>query len=141
MRQKGNAKKSQGNPRGRARKDAAASGGAKKGTQDEEKAKRRNRPGTVALREIKKYQKVEDKRLFNKAALLRRVRNIMVDYDDKMRISAVAIDCIHEASEAYLVNLLEDANLCAIHARRQTVMKKDVNLAMRIRGDDTRTYY
>ena len=53
----------------------------------------------------------------------------------------MAAEAIHEASEAYLVSMLEDANLCAIHARRQTLMKKDVNLALRIRGDETRTYY
>ena len=115
MRQKPNAKKNSGNTRGR--KDAAASGGAKKGSQGEGQ-KRRNKPGAVALREIKKYQKMEDKRLFGKSALMRRVRDIMTDYDSDFRIQAVATDAIHEAAEAYLVNMLEDANLCAIHAKR-----------------------
>ena len=139
MRGKQNPKK---NLSGKKRKDGKAKGGVKNGSQQEgEKVKRRNKPGTVALREIKKYQKQEDVRCFAKAPLMRRVREIMNDYDKDMRIQAVAFEAIHEASEAYLVSMLEDANLCAIHGRRQTLMKKDVNLALRIRGDDSRTYY
>ena len=40
-----------------------------------------------------------------------------------------------EASEAYLVGLFEDTNLCAIHAKRVTIMPKDIQLARRIRGE------
>ena len=65
----------------------------------------------------------------------------MKDFDPEYRIAANSIAAIHESAEAYLVNMLEDANLCAIHAKRQTLMKKDVNLALRIRGDETRTYF
>ena len=42
---------------------------------------------------------------------------------------------IQEASEAYLVGLFEDTNLCAIHAKRVTIMPKDIQLARRIRGE------
>lgn len=138
MRGKGNPKK---NMSGNKRKDGKAKGGVKNGTQEEGVKKRRNKPGTVALREIKKYQRTEEQRMFARAPLMRRVREIMADFDKDFRLQAVAAEAIHEASEAYLVSMLEDANLCAIHARRQTLMKKDVNLALRIRGDETRTYY
>ncbi|CAH3149165.1 unnamed protein product [Pocillopora meandrina] len=74
-----------------ARKSAPATGGVKK--------PHRYRPGTVALREIRRYQKST------------------------------------EASEAYLVGLFEDTNLCAIHAKRVTIMPKDIQLARRIRGE------
>ena len=123
-------------------KRGAATGGVKGMDHDgEEKKKKRNRPGTVALREIKKYQKMEDKRLCAKAPLLRRVRDVMKEHDPEMRVSSVALEAVHEAVEAYMVNMLEDANLCAIHAKRQTLMKKDVSLAMRIRGDEVRCLY
>lgn len=42
---------------------------------------------------------------------------------------------LQEASEAYLVGLFEDTNLCAIHAKRVTIMPKDIQLARRIRGE------
>ncbi|VDM81827.1 unnamed protein product [Strongylus vulgaris] len=46
-----------------------------------------------------------------------------------------AIHAKREASEAYLVGLFEDTNLCAIHAKRVTIMPKDIQLARRIRGE------
>ena len=42
---------------------------------------------------------------------------------------------VQEAAEAYIVGLFEDTNLCAVHAKRQTVLKKDMMLALRIRGE------
>ena len=42
---------------------------------------------------------------------------------------------IQEATEAFAVGILEDANLCAIHAGRVTIMPKDIKLAQRIRGE------
>ena len=46
-----------------------------------------------------------------------------------------AVEALHEAAESYLVNLLEDANLLAIHARRVTVQPREIQLARRIHGD------
>ncbi len=51
-----------------------------------------------------------------------------------MRWQSHAIMALQEAAEAFLVHLFEDANLCAIHAKRVTVMQKDIQLARRIRG-------
>ena len=46
-----------------------------------------------------------------------------------------AVDALHEGAEDYLITLLEDANLLAIHARRITIQPRDIQLARRIRGD------
>ena len=82
-----------------ARKSSPATGGVKK--------PHRYRPGTVALREIRRY----------------------------LRFQSSAVMALQEASEAYLVGLFEDTNLCAIHAKRVTIMPKDIQLACRICGE------
>lgn len=99
--------------------------------------KRRNRNGTVALREIKKFQKSTDL-LIRKLPFSRLVREIVQSEfgnDSDYRWQSVAILALQEASEAYLVHLLEDTNLCAIHAKRVTIMQKDIQLARRLRGE------
>lgn len=50
------------------------------------------------------------------------------------RWQSQAIQALQEAAEAFLVHLFEDTNLCAIHAKRVTIMQKDIQLARRIRG-------
>lgn len=135
--------------------------------------KRRLRPGTKALREIRKYQKSTDL-LIRKLSFARLVREVQYEYNRvQMRWQARAIEALQQAAEAYLVRLMEDAyvlhvvfgvcvcmllfraaggaftfttdvccdclfgdgsNICAIHARRLTIMVKDVQLARRIRG-------
>ncbi len=52
-----------------------------------------------------------------------------------MRFQGNAILALQESAEAYLVGLFEDSNLCAIHAKRVTIMPKDLQLARRIRGE------
>ncbi|EPQ59437.1 histone-fold-containing protein [Gloeophyllum trabeum ATCC 11539] len=112
---------------------AAAPGGPGK--------KRRFRPGTVALREIRKYQRSTDL-LIRKLPFSRVVREIAMDMttdmnhygDVGLRWQSSAILALQEATEAFLVHLFEDANLCAIHAKRVTIMQKDIQLARRIRG-------
>ena len=94
----------------------------------------RYRPGTVALREIRKYQKSTDL-LIRKAPFQRLVREISHDYKSDIRFQSTAVLALQEASEAYLVRLFEDANMCCIHARRVTIMPKDLQLARRIRGE------
>ena len=100
-----------------------------------ERKKPRFHAGTVALREIKRYQKSTDL-LIPRAPFQRLVRDICSGIDNDLRFQAQALLAIQEASEAYLVGLMEDAGLCAVHAKRQTVMKSDMILAKRIRGDD-----
>lgn len=94
----------------------------------------RYRPGTVALREIRRYQKSTDL-LIRKLPFQRLVRQIAQDFKDDLRFQASAVFALQEAAEAYLVSLFEDTNLCAIHARRVTITPKDLQLARRIRGE------
>jgi histone H3 len=138
-----------------ARKSAPAAGGVKK--------PHRYRPGTVALREIRRYQKSTDllirkrKQYFDlqcacaivlfdltshsspfatgTVPFQRLVREIAQDFKGDLRFQGSAVLALQESAEAYLVGLFEDTNLCAIHAKRVTIMPKDIQLARRIRGE------
>ncbi|KAF9100182.1 centromeric DNA-binding histone H3-like protein cse4 [Mortierella sp. AD031] len=104
---------------------------------------RRFKPGGLALREIRRYQKSTDL-LIAKLPFARVVREIAAEYvssvsyggasDIGLRWQSAAIMALQEATEAFMVHLFEDANLCAIHAKRVTIMQKDIQLARRIRG-------
>ena len=107
------------------------------------KKRYRYQPGTVALKQIRQYQKSTEL-LIRKLPFQRLVREIAGDTDvihsplcSKVRFQSAAIMALQEASEAYLVGLFEDSNLCAIHAKRVTIMPKDIQLARRIRGERT----
>ncbi|KAK3505606.1 hypothetical protein QTP70_003309 [Hemibagrus guttatus] len=107
-------------------KNAPATGGVKR--------PHRYRPSTVALREISRYQKSTEL-LIRKLPFQRLVREIAQDFKTDLRFQSSAVMALQEASEAYLVGLFEDTNLCAIHAKRVTIMPKDIQLARRIRGE------
>ena len=94
---------------------------------------RRYRPGTVALREIRRYQKSLEL-LIQRMPFQRLVREIAQVHNPYVHFQSGAILALQESVEAYLVGLLEDSNLCAIHAKRVTIMPKDMQLAWRIRG-------
>ena len=108
------------------RKSLPAFGGVKK--------PHRYRPGTVALREIRRFQKTTEL-LIKKLPFQRLVRDIARDFKSDLRFQSSALGALQEAAEAYLVGLFEDTNLCAIHAKRITIMPKDMQLARRIRGE------
>lgn len=93
----------------------------------------RYRLGTVALREIRKYQRSPDL-LIRKLPFQRLVREIADGFEVDTRFQSSAVLALQEAAEAYLVGLFEDTNVCAMHAGRVTVMVKDMQLARRIRG-------
>lgn len=98
--------------------------------------KRRYSPGTNALREIRQFQKSTDL-LLRKLPFARLVKEIAENYigvDYGIRWQSNAVLALQEACEAFLIHLLEDTNLCAIHAKRVTIMQKDIQLARRIRG-------
>nr|AYA72192.1 centromeric-specific histone H3 variant [Allium sativum]BAL45430.1 centromere specific histone H3 variant [Allium sativum] len=98
------------------------------------KKKHRFKAGTVALREIRKYQKTAEL-LIPAAPFIRLVREITMLYSKEVnRWTPEALLAIQEAAEFFLINLLQEANLCAIHAKRVTVMQKDIQLARRIGG-------
>ena len=109
-----------------ARKTASTTAGMKK--------PHRYRPGTVALREIRRYQKSTEL-LIRKLPFQRLVREIASEFKNDLRFQSSAVLALQEAAEAYLVSLFEDTNLCAIHAKRVTIMPKDMQLARRIRGE------
>lgn len=96
----------------------------------------RYKPGTVALREIRRYQKSTEL-LIRKLPFQRLVREIAQDFKTDLRFQSSAIGALQESVEAYLVSLFEDTNLCAIHAKRVTIQKKDIQLARRLRGERT----
>jgi len=99
--------------------------------------KRRYKPGTLALKEIRRYQRSTDLLLLKLpfARLVREVAMQMTESETTMlRWQSQAIQALQEAAEAFLVHLFEDTNLCAIHAKRVTIMQKDIQLARRIRG-------
>ena len=94
----------------------------------------RYRPGTVALRQIRRYQKTTEL-LIRKLPFNRLVREVADEFKKELHFRAEAIQACQEASEAYLVHLFDDSNLCAIHGKRVTMMPKDMQLARRIRGE------
>lgn len=133
--------------------------GGKRPGAEGEKPPRRYRPGALALKQIRKYQKGTEL-LIKKLPFQRLVREIAenlpriyasqrasMDFDSKgnpypkksisdgLRFKSEALAALQEAAETYLVGLFEDTNLCAIHAKRVTIMPKDMQLARRIRGE------
>ena len=107
-------------------KKAAGASGVKKSF--------RWRPGTVALREVRRYQKSTEL-LLRKAPFQRLVRELAENHKKGLRFQSSAVQALQEATEAYTISLLSDTNLCAIHTRRVTIMPRDVELARRLRGE------
>ncbi|XP_042864856.1 histone H3-like isoform X2 [Penaeus japonicus] len=105
--------------------------GARKSPQKKQK---RFRPGTVALREIRFYQKGSNM-LLPKLPFSRLIREILQSYKPDLRIQSLALEALQEAAESYIISVLEMANLCSIHAKRVTLYPKDIRLVRRIRGD------
>lgn len=88
----------------------------------------------MALREIRRYQKGGEL-LIRQLPFQRTVREIAQDFNASLRFQSAAMMALQEAAEAYLVGIFEDVNLIAIHAKRVTIMPKDIQLARRIRGE------
>ena len=109
-----------------ARKSAPAAGGVKK--------PHRYRPGTVALREIRRYQKSTEL-LIRKLPFQRLVREIAQEFKPDLRFQGSAVMALQEATEAYLVSVFEDTNLCAMHAKSVTIMPRDIQHTRRMRSD------
>ena len=106
-----------------ARKNKTSTGAIKK--------PHRYRPGTVALRQIRKFQRSTEL-LCRKLCVARLIREITQNFRMGLRFQASALLAIQEAMEAWLVRLMEDMNLCAIHAKRVTVQPRDLKLVRRI---------
>ncbi|XXG41138.1 hypothetical protein AAC387_Pa01g1672 [Persea americana] len=114
--------------------DSGAAGGSTDpiSGSNQKKLQYRWRQGTVALRQIKKYQR-SCELLIPHSPFIRCVREITKIYSKEVsQWTAEALMALQEAAEDYLVHLFEDGNLCAIHAKRVTLMRKDFELARRI---------
>ena len=92
------------------------------------------KPGTVALREVKRLQKSTEL-LVQKAPFARLVREVAEQHKAGLRFQAAAIAAIQDATESFVVSLLSDANLSALHANRVTAMPRDLQLVRRLRGE------
>ena len=91
-------------------------------------------PGCLALQEIRHYQK-RTNLLIRKLPFQRLIRELAQKFKVDVRFRSSALMALQEAAEAYLIRLFEDTNLCAIHAKRVTIMPKDIQLARHIRGE------
>ena len=100
------------------------------------KKPRRFKPGTVSLREIKRYQK-STALLIPKTTFQRVVKEIIQGRlgARHLRIQSAALGALQESAEAFLVRVLDDTNLCAVHCNRVTIKPKDMQLAQRISGE------
>ena len=94
------------------------------------RAKRRFKPGTIALREIKKYQKTTNP-LIAKAPFGRVVREI-VNQHGQYSLTPSALECFQTASEGEIVQMMEVSQLAALNSKRVTLQPKDIQLIMRI---------
>lgn len=93
----------------------------------------RFRPGTRAIMEIRKYQR-STQLLIRKAPFCRLVKEVTQVFHHTLRWRVDAIEALQVAAEDFLVKLMEDANCCALHAKRVTIFPRDIHLARRIRG-------
>jgi histone H3 len=99
-----------------------------------QKKQRRFRPGTVALRTIRKLQKTTGT-LIRRAPFYRMARCLAAVTMEGYRFQTAALAVIQEATESYVIGILANANLAALHAKRVTVMPRDLHLARRLAGE------
>jgi histone H3 len=92
------------------------------------------RPGTVALREIRKYQSTTNT-LISKASFRRLVHGIATSLKTTIRMRASALEALQEAAEAHMIEFIADANRCTSHGRRSTLYSSDTKLVLQLRGD------
>jgi histone H3 len=97
-----------------------------------EKKKKKFRP-SVPLQDIRKYQKSTEQ-CIRRAPFQRLVIEMLEKLGKGLKIQTAALAALQESCESYLINLFEDTNLCCVHAKRVTIMPRDIQLAMRIRG-------
>ena len=135
------ARKSTAAPDRRASRQQHSSTRVSAGVEDQDEDERtrrirRHRPGELALKTIQKLQNTTQM-LIPRTRFHRLVReitqNVADSNSDPMRYQAAALVALQEAAEAYLVYLFEDTNLCAVHAKRVTIMPRDIQLARRLR--------
>mmetsp|Transcript_86549 Transcript_86549/g.220538 ORF Transcript_86549/g.220538 Transcript_86549/m.220538 type:complete len:149 (+) Transcript_86549:87-533(+) len=122
-----------GAPKGKGKAKAAAADAPRRRRAEQAPASQSSSKKPRVMQEIRKFQKSEEL-LIRKLPFQRLVREVTLGINENLRFQATAIQALQEASEAYLVGLFEDTNLCAIHGKRVTIMPKDLQLARRLRG-------
>lgn len=103
------------------------------------KRHRKYRPGTLALREIRRLQQRTDTLIPRQPfyRLVKEITSLINRSGNDLKYQSAALSALQEAAEAYLIRLFEDTQICAIHAKRVTIMAKDIQVALRIRGETT----
>jgi len=96
------------------------------------KKKKRSRPGLIALKEIRKFQNSTET-LIKRLPFQKLVKEIIQGFNSNFRCQSIAIDALQQAAEAFIVDMFENTNLCAIHAKRVTIQPKDMQLTSRIK--------
>jgi histone H3 len=94
----------------------------------------RFRPGTVAIREIKRFQKISNCLIFAKHPFERYTRAIIARYHPTMKISKDVFSILQYYIEQYIVNVLKDSNDAAIHCGRVKLMSVDIRFICKLRG-------
>ncbi|KAH9589211.1 Histone H2A/H2B/H3 [Trypanosoma melophagium] len=119
-----------------AKKESHANSSLQHNNNNNNTAKKRHRwrPGTVVLREVRRYQNSTDF-LIARAPFRRLVREVVSNLKDSFRMSSTCVEALQESTELYVTSVLTDANLCTLHANRVTVYPKDIQLALRLRGE------
>merc|ERR1719291_1009416 len=112
----------------------SAGGKSPKAKASKKTTKTARKPGTVALREIRKIQKGSGL-LLQKAPFQRLVRSDLGPLKQTCRFKRSALAAVQEAAEAYAVSTLEGAVMLQLHRRRQTLVKKDIEFVRRIKGE------
>ncbi len=121
-----------------ARKSGGRAGTAKhhgrRGAPTTATKRRSYRPGTKTLFAIRRFQATTHM-LCARASFQRVVRECAMAAKNGLRFQHMALTCLQDATENYIVGLLSDANLLCLHAKRVTVFPRDLNLARRLRGE------
>ncbi len=92
------------------------------------------RPGTVALREIRKFKK-KTNLLVRKDPFQRLVQEVALKFGKSdLQMQSTAVLALQEAAEYFIVDVFSDTNLCAMHGKHATIMVKDMVLACHIQG-------
>jgi histone H3 len=121
---------------GHAKKKLTSVAGKKSGTAEPVKVKKghRYRPGTVALRKIREYQKSTD-RLIPHAAFNRLIREIAHDFKTDLRWQADGVIALHEAAETFLTKMLDETGKLALHSGRETIQDRDLQFICAVHND------
>ena len=94
----------------------------------------RFKPGALTIREIRRYQD-STVPVLSKKPIVKLVKELSKDFKRELRYQSISMLALTEASEAFLVKVLEEAFLCAKHGNRKEITPEDIKLARRIRGE------